>query len=120
MYQRFYQASLPPGVVTPCADLTQLCPISHTAFSIYTDHQPSTLVPFLLTLKGSAQRITVSFTMQNMDMGPNQYELVPNPSKDKWQGRIILPACLRGRRDWHMVIYKDNEPIGQVAFYSEK
>jgi hypothetical protein len=119
IYQQFYQPSLSPLPITSCADLTQPCRISNTSYYVYTDHQPSRLVPFMLTLQGKAQRVSVSFTMQDMEMGPHQYTLLPHIAKNTWQAKIILPACIKGRRDWHMTIYIDNVPLGQVAFYNK-
>ncbi len=57
--------------------------------------------------------------MRDMDMEPNQYQLVPNAKQEIWHARIILPACITGCRDWLMIIYENSQPIGQMAFHSE-
>jgi hypothetical protein len=118
IYQHYYFPSL--SSLTPCADLTQACAVLPTSYQVYTDHPPKRLAPFLLTLTGKAQQVHVSFSMPDMDMGPNQYTLIPNPAHTRWQGKIILPICSTGRRDWQMTVYIDHRPIGQVAFQTQQ
>jgi hypothetical protein len=39
-----------------------------------------------------------SFRMRGMDMGMNRYRLLQE--NGKWRARVMLPACVQGRRDW--------------------
>ena len=39
-----------------------------------------------------------SFQMRGMEMGMNRYRLLQE--NGKWRAKVMLPACVQGRRDW--------------------
>ena len=69
--------------------------------------QPLTAFPVHVALDGEdaskAEKITVSFSMLDMDMGFNRFDLRQQADKT-WQGQAILPVCSTGRRDWRVTV----------------
>jgi hypothetical protein len=65
--------------------------------------EPRALQPFPIQvqLEGHqrADSVTVAFSMQGMDMGPNRYRLSADASGG-WNADITLPICTSGRTDW--------------------
>ena len=79
---------------------------------------PSALKPFLLTVKAvGVQNVSASFSMASMEMGLNRYTLTPI-AEGVWQGKVILPVCIAGRRDWMLVLTLDKTTI-QIPFATQ-
>ncbi|MCW8855073.1 MAG: hypothetical protein OQK76_10080 [Gammaproteobacteria bacterium] len=74
--------------------------------------QPSALKPFdveVLTRGFDANKISVTFVMNNMDMGFNFFNLEQQKNKI-WRVKAILPVCSLARNDWIAEVsikYKD-------------
>ena len=69
--------------------------------------QPLTAFPVQVDLGGEdaskVKKVTVSFAMQDMDMGFNRFDLRQKANKT-WRGQAILPVCSAGRRDWRVTV----------------
>jgi len=69
--------------------------------------QPLTPFPVLVSLAGKAatkvSKVTVYFTMVNMDMGFNRVDL-SRREDGTWQGQALLPVCSTRRRDWRVTV----------------
>jgi len=69
--------------------------------------QPLTPFPVLVSLAGKAatrvNKVTVDFTMVNMAMGINHFDLSQQVD-GTWQGQALLPVCSMGRRDWRVTV----------------
>lgn len=73
------------------------------------DRTPSALQPFVLTVRApKGTQVYAEFVMQGMEMGLNRYRLEHQPN-GAWQGRVTLPVCVSGRRDWLLVLEVDGE-----------
>lgn len=60
---------------------------------------PTTMQAFDLEVTApEASDIHASFQMRGMGMGMNRYRLLRE--NNKWRARVMLPACVQGRRDW--------------------
>ena len=83
--------------------------------------QPSALTPFdveVLTRGFDAKKVSVTFVMNNMDMGVNAFNL-DYQSKEVWRVKAILPVCSQARSDWIVEIrvkYKDKILRTDYAF----
>ncbi len=72
---------------------------------------PSGLHPFTLrVITPKAREIRAHFTMQEMEMGYNQYRLVAQ-SPQHWQARVVLPVCVTGRHDWILTLNIDGKQV---------
>jgi hypothetical protein len=72
---------------------------------------PSGLHPFTLrVITPHAQEIHAHFTMQEMEMGYNQYQLI-SQSPQHWQARVVLPVCVTGRHDWILTLNIDGKQV---------
>ncbi len=80
--------------------------------------QPLVAFPVQVRLSGEEatriKKITVNFTMSNMDMGFNQFTLAQGKDKT-WQGQAILPMCSMGRREWRVAV----EMVSDVLYRAE-
>ncbi|MFO1424469.1 MAG: hypothetical protein U1F70_12635 [Candidatus Competibacteraceae bacterium] len=69
--------------------------------------QPLVAFPVQVRLSGEEatriKKITVNFTMSNMNMGFNQFVLTQGEDK-AWRGQAILPVCSMGRREWRVTV----------------
>ena len=94
----------PEPILLTCANLQTGCDsqIEGQPIHIQFSSTPSTLRPFDLVLVTDAQSVEASFQMQGMEMGFNRYRLLAESSK--WHARVILPACVRGRSDWMLLL----------------
>lgn len=98
---------LPPP--TPCADLTRGCRIDQASVEARVDRIPSALQPFVLSVRApEGKQLHAEFVMQGMEMGLNRYRLERQPNGE-WQGRVTLPVCVSGRRDWLLILEMDGE-----------
>ncbi len=64
------------------------------------------------------QRVEVSFSMQNMDMGFNRYPLARQPDGSWLAAQIRLPVCTDRRNDY-LADVRIGEQVFQVAFEAE-
>ena len=51
------------------------------------------------------QEITIQFSMQNMQMGVNRFNLKLKQKQEDsnaqlWETEVVLPVCMSGRNDW--------------------
>jgi hypothetical protein len=73
------------------------------------DRVPSALQPFVLTVRApEGKQVYAEFVMQGMEMGLNRYRL-ERQLNEEWQGRVTLPVCVSGRRDWLLILEVDGE-----------
>lgn len=85
---------------------------------VKTNVNPQPLRPFALEIHlPQAQQVAVELTMRDMNMGSNLYPL-QRDAQGIWRGRVILPVCVSGRRDWVMTVIADGGR-GEIAFQSE-
>lgn len=96
--------------VTECGDLTRGC-AAH-GLEVRALSEPSPLVPFVLEVSApGARQVSAAFEMRGMDMGPAfPYRLAK--SGERWQARVVLPACVAGRRDWLLWLTVDDRRYG--------
>lgn len=80
--------------------------------------QPLTAFPVQVDLGGEdafkVEKVTVSFAMQDMDMGFNRFDL-RQQADQTWRGQAILPVCAAGRRDWRVTV----AVIGETPYVGE-
>ena len=94
-----------------CNPMGKVCTVSDAASTITLrlgdNIKPLTPFPVLVSLAGMAatrvNKVTVYFTMVNMDMGINGFDLSQRVD-GTWQGQALLPVCSMGRRDWQVTI----------------
>ncbi len=96
------------------------------AITVIFGAEPRALRPFpihiQLTDHQQADAVTVSFSMQDMDMGANRYRLIADASTG-WNADITLPICMSGRSDWVAdveLVVADRRLLIQVPFVLEK
>lgn len=78
------------------------CEIDHEV-RIRFSQLPATMQPFELEVMArDGADLHASFQMQGMEMGMNRYRLVREGGK--WRARVMLPACIQGRRDWVLLL----------------
>jgi hypothetical protein len=87
----------PPALVA-CHDPLAGCRLDRE-IEVRFSQTPTVMQPFDLEVTASgAVDVHASFQMQGMDMGMNRYRLLKKGGK--WSARVMLPACVQGRRDW--------------------
>ncbi|MBB5017373.1 hypothetical protein HNQ59_000637 [Chitinivorax tropicus] len=99
--------------VVACPDLTQGCRFSIADQAVQAEAKGpiSTFRPFDLTIRTApAAQMTVQFSMLGMEMGPGRYRLQQS-SPGIWVGKIMLPVCIQGRRDWQMLVDMDGKQV---------
>lgn len=86
-----------PLVVT-CRDPLAGCRLD-AGIEIRFSQTPAVMQAFDLEVAApEGADLHASFQMRGMDMGMNRYRLLKE--NGKWHARVMLPACLQGRRDW--------------------
>lgn len=101
----------PKLAVVPCASLVAGCAVLADQVTVRTDVAPAPLQPFQITVSApQANELAIEFSMQGMDMGPNRYRLV-RQADGSWTGRVTLPICVSGRRDWLMIVDIDGQRV---------
>jgi len=111
--------STPPQTVR-CPNLAAGCSVALAGRTIElgVEGELRVLKPFQLWVKApGARRVQAQFTMVDMDMGFNLYTLRPD-AQGVFRGRIVLPVCVSGRRDWLMSLEIDGQRI-EVPFVTE-
>ncbi len=80
--------------------------------------QPLTTFPVEVNLIGEkaakVKKVTANFSMLNMDMGFNRFDLSQQADKI-WRGQAILPVCSMGRREWRVTV----EVVGDAPYLAE-
>lgn len=80
---------------------------------------PQALAPFVLRVSApGASAIQANFAMASMDMGLNQYRLLP-AGTGIWEAKVILPVCVTGRSDWVLTLTLDGAAV-QIPFIAGK
>lgn len=96
----FYPADKIHGQPVVCADITKGC--AADGWLIRFDRRPQMIKPFgIVAQLPDAQEAHIRFAMNGMEMGLNRYRLLPR-ADGAWTAEVILPICVRGRRDWLM------------------
>lgn len=115
----WWQRQQPKVKETPC-EVTQGCTLPngvHVKFSDTVEaKQPFDIV--LKNVPATAREITVSFSMKDMDMGFNRFN-IRRQDDGTWSARQIrLPMCVANRHDYLADINIDGE-VFQTAFTAE-
>lgn len=63
------------------------------------------------------EKIIVDFSMRDMQMGINRFELNKTTIPGVWQGTGILPVCVSGRKDWVASIYLQMDSANYKVIY---
>lgn len=96
---------------SPCDISSQSCSVNEATvqYTIHFEGKPSPLKPFKVVL--DTQQVftdapVISFEMEGMDMGFNQYSLKRTQLTGviRYQAEVVLPVCSLGRNDWLMVL----------------
>lgn len=95
------------GCILPNGSRIRFAAALRRPFDIYLDNVPP-----------EVQRVEVSFSMQNMDMGFNRYPLVRQPDGSWLAAQIRLPVCTDRRHDY-LADVRIGEQVFQVAFQAE-
>lgn len=86
---------------------------------VLLDFQPALRAPFDIRLHhvpANAQRVYIQFSMENMDMGFNRFDLKPQNQAGQWLAQNVrLPVCTDNRRDYLATIHIDGKQY-QLAF----
>lgn len=118
-----YQAQQPargPSPVLNCANLAAGCSIrlAGREVSVGIAGELKVLQPFEVWVRAAgAHRVQATFTMEGMDMGFNLYTLRAD-QEGVFRGRVTLPVCVSGRRDWVMTLDIDGRQLA-VPFVTE-
>ncbi len=100
-----------------CNPLGATCVAGNEDFTIALEladlTKPLTFFPVRVHLTGTqapeVEKVMISFTMLNMDMGFNRFDL-RQQAETAWEGQAILPVCSMGRRDWRVTVDVVSEP----------
>lgn len=98
-----------PILKADCPDLFQGCQVAFGKQQVEVRFlsAPTALQRFDLLVKASdAKHITIDMAMQGMNMGPNHYVLM-RAADGAWHGKILLPVCVSGTRNWIMTLEID-------------
>jgi hypothetical protein len=108
-------------VAVACGNLLQGCraPFRGKTLEVGFSSAPSPLAPFELRVAApSARKVYAELAMVGMEMDANRYKLVKGDD-GLWRGKVILPVCASGRRDWMLTLEVDDGRI-QIPFATEK
>jgi hypothetical protein len=100
-----------------CNPLGATCVAGNEAFTIALEladlTKPLTFFPVRVHLTGTqipeVKKVMISFSMLNMDMGFNRFDL-RQQAETAWEGQALLPVCSMGRRDWRVTVDVVSEP----------
>ncbi|MDR2220816.1 MAG: hypothetical protein LBE24_09625 [Methylobacillus sp.] len=108
---RFYETPNEEITLAPCADIVAGCALPVSGGSARFDRQPETMQPFRITvIWPGVSQVHASFQMDGMEMGFNRYKLIAAEA-GTWRGEVTLPACIRSRKDWQMILEADGRKI---------
>lgn len=108
-------------VTVGCENLLQGCrvPFRGKNLEVGFSSAPSPLAPFELKVAApSARQVHAELAMLGMEMDANRYRLVKG-NDGVWRGKVILPVCASGRRDWMLTLDLDGSRI-QIPFATKK
>jgi hypothetical protein len=111
----------PVAVNLPCPNPTVGCSaqLGNRSVTIGLAGALKPLQPFQVWVKAAgADKVQASFTMVDMNMGFNRYNLRPDAA-GVFRAQITLPACVSGRRDWMMSVDIDGAARLLVPFATE-
>lgn len=109
-----------PPTRLECPDLAAGCTtqLAGRTVSVGIDGELKVLQPFQVWVRvGGARKVQATFTMEGMDMGFNLYTLRAD-KEGVFRGRVTLPVCVSGRRDWVMTLDIDGHRLA-VPFVTE-
>lgn len=90
--------SVPTALTVTCPDPVAGCRLD-TGVVLRFSARPIPMQRFELEVEApGSEAVYAEFGMAGMEMGPNRYRLLRQ--NDKWRARVLLPACVQGRRDW--------------------
>ncbi len=120
----YLNQSLAPRQSAPlsleCPDLAAGCTarIAGRDLTLGIAGELKALKPFEVWVRApKARRVEASFAMVGMDMGFNIYTLRAD-KEGVFRGRVTLPVCVSGRRDWVMTLDIDGDRVS-VPFVTE-
>jgi hypothetical protein len=96
-----------PETMHDCADISAGCRVDGVYLS--SNLPPQILKPFELRMEihdpalSTLDEAYASFGMAGMEMGLNRYRLIKK-TEGLWVAEVNLPACVRGRADWTMLL----------------
>ena len=94
-------------IPVPCQDIVAGCALSPAGLRVRFDRQPDALQRFKVYVElPNVPEVHASFNMRGMEMGFNRYRLLTDGA-GRWQGEVMLPACIQGRKDWLMMVEAD-------------
>ncbi|MDR3410492.1 MAG: hypothetical protein P4L87_06050 [Formivibrio sp.] len=90
-------------IVINCPALDQGCnfTLNGKPVKIKSDIPLEAGKPFVLDVDGKAAGARALWRMVDMDMGPNNYWLLPS-NDGHWQAKTTLPPCPQGGKDWKL------------------
>ena len=97
-----------PTLHVGCPDLSRGCAVlvNGERYRLRSAAPLSGARPVDLTLEGrNIQSASVSWQMQGMEMGPNQFRFQRNG--ERWQVQSALPLCSQNRLDWLLTLHID-------------
>lgn len=103
-----------------CPNLAAGCTtrLAGQTVSVGIDGELKVLQPFQVWVRvEGARKVQATFTMEGMDMGFNLYTLRAD-EEGVFRGRVTLPVCVSGRRDWVMTLDIDGRRLA-VPFVTE-
>ncbi|MBE9610435.1 hypothetical protein [Chitinilyticum piscinae] len=80
------------------------------AYRLSSDQPLRAGTPFFLTLEGPGHKVSASWQMQGMEMGPNRYQLQAI-GDGQWRTRTALPVCNQQRQDWELHLLIDQHRV---------
>ncbi|WP_373974821.1 hypothetical protein NT239_14475 [Chitinibacter sp. SCUT-21] len=118
-YQHLFgEQSMQTVLHMSCEDLQQGCQftVDGQQFQLKTKQAIGGAAPFELLFHGKANQVRANWSMQGMDMGPNEYRFVKKGDVS-WTATMALPFCTAARKDWilNLSIDKVNVQITTVA-----
>jgi len=67
-----------------------------------------TLIAQLKNFRSNVNEVSVKFSMKSMNMGQNNFQLLPAnynvQNSDRWKTSLLLPICTSKRTDWEMTV----------------
>ena len=99
-------------LIQNCADLAKGCILKAPGgeVKLQTDQPPTAMHTFRMTVTApGAKQVSANLDMLDMDMGPNQYRLLPEG--DHFYADMLLPMCVSGRSDWVLTLLIDGKPV---------
>ncbi len=109
-----------PPLRMDCPSLRTGCStrLDGQTLSVGVEGELRVLQPFQVWVRApDARKVQASFTMEGMDMGFNLYTLHAD-KEGVFRGRVTLPVCVSGRRDWVMTLDIDGRRV-TVPFVTE-